>query len=336
MRDFLGLPADVKRAAYLKVEQSKGLPASSVEKDFWVCLALRELFALPGIGEKLTFKGGTSLSKAWDIIERFSEDIDIVVDKELLGIGPADAPSSAKNNSQRDTKLKHLEAASEHWITKSLMPALLVKMDGLGCEISLSRETSGCILIKYPSVFVQDAERYVSPNVKIELGARPENYPNVERPIVAYVLEDNPRLSKEREFSVRVISSKRTFWEKVCLLHEERLRPAGKTRRPQLSRHYYDIWCMDQKGVAVEAVADLDLLRLVVADRRVSYPVSWVQYEQMAPGLFQIMPVESDAAAWCSDYEKMRENMFFGDSPTFDQLMEQVRELEGRLNRAGR
>ena len=95
MRDFLGLPDDVKRAAYLRAEQSRNLAAASVEKDFWVCLTLRELFSLPGIGKNLTFKGGTSLSKAWDIIERFSEDIDIVVDKELLGLSPAEAPAAA-------------------------------------------------------------------------------------------------------------------------------------------------------------------------------------------------------------------------------------------------
>lgn len=336
MRDFLRLPDDVKRAAYLQVEQSKGLAAASVEKDLWVCLTLRELFSLPGIGEKLTFKGGTSLSKAWDIIERFSEDIDIVVDKDLLGISRDESPATAQNNSQRDRRLRRLEEASAKWISEGLIPALLAKMDGLGCKITLLPEVAGCVSVEYPSVFAKGAERYVSPVVKIELGARPENYPNVERTIVAYVLADNPKLSTEREFGVRVISSKRTFWEKVCLLHEERLRPAGRNRRPRLSRHYYDIWCLSQKGVAAEAIADSGLFSMIVDDRKVSYNVSWVQYDQMTPGALRIMPTDADLAAWRSDYEKMREEMFFGDSPEFDQLMEQLRELEGRLNGAGR
>lgn len=336
MRDFLGLPDDVKRAAYLRAEQSRNLAAASVEKDFWVCLTLRELFSLPGIGKNLTFKGGTSLSKAWDIIERFSEDIDIVVDKELLGISPAEAPAAAANNSQRDRRLKRLEEASAKWISEGLMPTLLAKMDGLGCKISLSTGPQVCVLVEYPSVFAKGAERYVSPIVKIELGARPENYPNVGRPIVAYVLADNPQLSDDREFGVRVIEPRRTFWEKVCLLHEERLRPAGKPRRPRLSRHYYDIWCLDRRGVAAEALADAELFRAIVADRRVSYNVSWVEYDDMALGSLEFMPTDSDLPAWRSDYEKMREEMFFGDSPTFAQLLDQIRELEGRLNSAGR
>lgn len=333
MRDFLRLPDDVKRAAYLKVEQSRGLAAGSVEKDLWVCLTLRELFSLPGIGEKLTFKGGTSLSKAWDIIERFSEDIDIVVDKDLLGISRDESPATAQNNSQRDRRLKRLKEAYEKWVPEALMPALVAKMDDLGCKVRLGKE---CVEVEYPTVFSGDAERYVSPWVRIELGARPENSPNCVRRIVSYVLAEIPELSSEREFEVRVISFKRTFWEKICLLHEERLRPADKKRYSRLSRHYYDIWCMSRKGAADEAIADTELFRTIVEDRRLSYNVSWVRYDDMAIGSLVFMPADGDLPAWRSDYDRMREVMFFGESPPFDQLMVELRALQDRLNGAGR
>ncbi|MEY4798669.1 MAG: hypothetical protein RI978_970 [Verrucomicrobiota bacterium] len=337
MRDFLGLPDDVKRAAYLKVEEAKDLRATSVEKDLWVCLTLRELFSLPGIGEKLTFKGGTSLSKAWGIIERFSEDIDIVVDKELLGINPSEVPVFPCSKSQQDKWKKRLDKASNEWMKADLIPALQAAFGRLGCEIVYVDKSPGSIQIKYPSVFVQDAGGYVGDKVKIEPGARPENYPRDERLITAYVLEEIPSLSSERGFKVRAISPLRTFWEKVCLLHEDRLRPADKPRKAErLSRHYYDVWCMDRKGEADKAIADAELLRQIVSDRRVSYPVPWADYDSLTYGKFRILPNDGDLVFWRTDYEKMRLEMFFGDSPTFDQLMAEVRNLQDRLNGAGR
>lgn len=110
MRAFLALPAERRRNAFLQMEQEMGLQAFSVEKDFWVCWTLRELFGLPGAGEYLTFKGGTSLSKAWGLIERFSEDIDLIVAKEALGFGGDAAPDKARSNKQRKLRLeKHLQ-----------------------------------------------------------------------------------------------------------------------------------------------------------------------------------------------------------------------------------
>lgn len=331
MRDFLRLPEDFRRAAYLQAEQARGLAAASVEKDLWVCLLLRELFALPDIGGKLTFKGGTSLSKAWGIIERFSEDIDIVVDKDVLGVGPDDSPAAARSNSQRERRIKRLDALAARWISGCLLPALISKMEGLGCRIGMSPDDPECIHVEYPSVFAAGGERYVSPVVKVELGARPENCPHVERSLSAYVLADNPQLGARAGFGVRVIAASRTFWEKVCLLHEERLCPEGKPRRPRLARHFYDLWCLDRKGVADQALADPGLFRRVVDDRRASYNVSWVRYERMTAAALRILPAEGAYPAWRADYAKMRAEMFFGESPDFDQLMEQIRRLEMRV-----
>ena len=124
MDTFLKLtPAD-QLDAYLEVNLAMGLDAASVEKDFWVCWTLRELFTAPGIGDHLTFKGGTSLSKAWKLIQRFSEDIDLIVDKEILGFGGDAAPDKAPSNKQRKARLEGLMDACRVWVQETLQPAL--------------------------------------------------------------------------------------------------------------------------------------------------------------------------------------------------------------------
>jgi hypothetical protein len=116
MDTFLQLPASRRLLAFQQVDETMGLQAVSVEKDFWVCWTLRELFSLPGIGGHLTFKGGTSLSKAWKLIERFSEDIDIIVDKEALGFGGDAAPDKAPSDKQRKARLESLMDACRECI----------------------------------------------------------------------------------------------------------------------------------------------------------------------------------------------------------------------------
>ena len=116
MDAFIQLTPEDRRRACLQLQSSIGLQAESVEKDFWVCWTLRELFTLPSIGNHLTFKGGTSLSKAWKLIERFSEDIDLIVDKEALGFGGDAAPDKAPSNKQRRLRLEALMAACREWV----------------------------------------------------------------------------------------------------------------------------------------------------------------------------------------------------------------------------
>ena len=124
MNAFLELDFTDRQLSCKAVQTAMGLDAASVEKDLWVCWTLRELFSLPHIGEHLTFKGGTSLSKAWKLIQRFSEDIDLVVDKEALGFGGEAAPDKAPSNKQRKARIEALMAASLYWVQCALQPAL--------------------------------------------------------------------------------------------------------------------------------------------------------------------------------------------------------------------
>lgn len=157
------------------------LQAVSVEKDYWVCWTLRELFTLLDFGDHLTFKGDTSLSKAWKLIQRFSEDIDLVVDKDALGFGRDAAPERAPSNTKRRERLASLMETCRRWVQERLRPALdgrirsALGASGWRLEVDPDMEDGQCLLFHYPSAFAPGTAGYVRPVVKIELGARSDD-----------------------------------------------------------------------------------------------------------------------------------------------------------------
>ena len=314
------------------------LHAQSVEKDLWVCWTLRELFSLPGVGEHLTFKGGTSLSKAWKLIRRFSEDIDLIVDKEALGFGGDAAPDKAASNKQRKARLEALMAASRQWVQGSLQPALATRIatalgDDAACKLEVDPDMPDgqCLLLHYPSAFENEAG-YIKPVVKIELGARSDDWPNSECPIQPYLAERFPQLMPEGPFSVRVLAAERTFWEKACLLHEETFRPHDKPRKLRMARHYYDLWCLLRAGVGERALANTALFQRVAEHREIFFRYAWVDYSTHKPGTFRLSPPSDHLANWRSDYQAMLGPMFFGEVPNFDEIMKAVSEFEKTFN----
>lgn len=338
MNTFLRLPSERRRLAFLQVDESMGLQSFSVEKDFWVCWTLRELFTLPGICEHLTFKGGTSLSKAWRLIERFSEDIDLIVDKEALGFGGDAAPERASSNKQRRARLEALMESCRQWVQGTLQPALAARIadalgpDGWELEVDPDMADGQCLLFHYPSVFPANSAGYVPPQVKIELGARSDDWPWVEKSIEPYVLEHFPAFDAEGSFPVRVLAAERTFWEKACLLHEETFRPADRPRKLRMARHYYDLWCLLRTGVGERALADKALFDRVAEHREVFFRYSWVDYSTHQPGSFRLTPPADHLAKWRADYRDMLGPMFFGETPSFEELMMAAAEFERAFN----
>ncbi len=338
MNSFLRLPAGRRGLAFRQVDEAMGLQAFSVEKDFWVCWTLRELFSLPGIGGHLTFKGGTSLSKAWKIIERFSEDIDLIVDKAALGFGGDAAPDKAPSNKQRKSRLESLMIACRTWVQEMVLPALAGRVaemlgpDGWRLEIDPDMADGQCLLFHYPSVLAPDGAGYVAPWVKIELGARSDDWPHEHGSITPYVLEHFPALDPEGASSVRVLAAERTFWEKACLLHEETFRPADKPRKRRMARHYYDLWCLLRAGVGQRALADKALFSRVAEHREIFFRYSWVDYTTHRPGRFRLVPPEEQLRPWKSDYDAMRGPMFFGETPAFEDLVTAAAEFERAFN----
>ncbi len=169
--------------------------------------------------------------------------------------------------------------------------------------------------------------------MKIELGARSDAEPfemKLIQPYMAEVLAD--RLGPN-EFPVRTVVARRTFWEKAMLLHEEILRPAGKKRNPRLSRHYYDLYCLIQQGEGAKAASDISLFNRCVRHRAVFFAHSWMDYSTLVPGALHIVPPPEQMAEWRQDYAAMKGQMFFGDVPDFDRIIQSVGEFERRFNR---
>jgi hypothetical protein len=272
MDTFIAFSKEERRTYCNEAQALLGLPAASIEKDFWVCWTLRELFDLPEMGSHLTFKGGTSLSKAWKLISRFSEDIDIVIDREVLGFGGDASPDRASSRKQLNKRLSALKEACRDLVQGEILTILRERIESdLGdsgewsLEIDPDAEDGQCLLFTYPGVFPGG---YVRPVVKIELGARSDTEPSEVVSIQPYLSDAFPDIFTSGSFSVLTVSSRRTFWEKAMLLHEETSRPPDKPRKARLSRHYYDLWCLIKKGVAEAAVGDADLFERVAEHRQ--------------------------------------------------------------------
>jgi hypothetical protein len=337
MDTFLTQPIERQRVIYEEAGRRLGLSAGSVEKDLWVCWTLRALFRLPASGPHLTFKGGTSLSKGWKLIDRFSEDIDIVIDREFLGFAGADAPEDAPSNKQREKRLEGLKLAAQHHIRDVLGPALEQEIRHLlpstaswTLEPDADDPDAQTLLFHYPPAM--GAAAYVRPVVKIELGARSDTEPSATPEIAPYLAEVFPDEIPGSRFPVHAVAPERTFWEKVALLHEETYREGSAAPKARLARHYYDVWCLIARGVAERAVRDRELFDRVAAHRAVFFRRSRDAQASFAPGSLRIVPAADRLAQWRRDYDAMRESMFFGEVPDFAEILTVVNRFEEDFN----
>jgi predicted nucleotidyltransferase component of viral defense system len=315
-----------------------GMVPIILEKDFWVCWTLRELFGLPRIGEHLIFKGGTSLSKAYRVIQRFSEDIDVSIDRDFLGFAGADAPEAATSNKERQRRVDALMAASQQKIRQELQPALtdaigqrLGSVKNWSVEFDESDPDGQTLLFHYPSSLPSHASGYIRRSVKIEMGARADHWPSESKPITPYVAEQFPEGFQEPACLVKVLSAERTFWEKATILHAEYHRPAEKASPDRLSRHYYDFDALIQSGI--DKTASLNLLSRVSEHKGVFFRSGWAKYSDASPGTLRIAPPDTRRKALHDDYAKMRE-MFFGDVPDFEGILDRLSAWEKAFNSA--
>jgi hypothetical protein len=224
MKSFLAFSEDRKRMVCEQSQDRLGLPPATIEKDFWVCWTLKKLFDLPAWGEQLTFKGGTSLSKGWPLIKRFSEDIDIVINRNALGFGNDMAPDRTSSKNKIRKWSDALKKTSQNCINRTLLPLI---MDSIAKEMPPElpwqldpdpHDPDGqTLLLRYPTAFAGQMA-YLGQEVKIELGARSDTEPTQDIEIRPYLSEAFPELFKQARFSVKAVSPKRTFWEKAMLL----------------------------------------------------------------------------------------------------------------------
>ncbi len=339
--EFYSTLSEGQKRSYCEQAQARlGLSPTAIEKDFWVCWTLKTLFNLPDWGARFTFKGGTSLSKCWKLIERFSEDIDIVIDRSFLGFGREADPRAATAHKERSRRLKALREVCRSRIQQELQPALRMRISeslpafmGWSLQADSEDPDGQTLLLHYPSVFA-GLGAYVRPVVRIELGARSDTEPKESAEVRPYLSEAFPESFPHGSCLVQAVSPERTFWEKAMLLHEETFRPAGKARKLYLARHYYDIWSLIVKGVARKAAANPELFGRVAAHREVFFRQNWVDYGTLRRGSLRLVPAEKHLPEWRRDYSAMSE-MVFGDFPSFEEMLRVVGEFEKEFNHGG-
>lgn len=340
MDAFAKLNSDERRIFFEGTATALNIEPQIVEKDFWVCWTLKELFRLPKIGEHLIFKGGTSMSKVFKIIRRFSEDIDVSIDRTFLGFGGANEPEAGASNKEKQRRVEALKAACQHKIATDLHPALNAAIDaklGTGAGWSLRSDDDDpdrqTLLFDYPSSFPSGAAGYIRRSVKIEMGARADHWPCETKSVTPYVAEQFPQGFLEPSCAVKVLSAERTFWEKATILHAEFHRPPDKAVPARFSRHYYDLHELIREGTAANAVARLDLLQRVVEHKTLFFKSGWAKYGEATKGTLRIVPPEFRHKALRDDYAKMRE-MFFEGPPAFDPMIAKLNEWETEFNEA--
>lgn len=341
MKEFIEMAEDRRNLVCTQAGAQLNLAEVAVEKDFWVCWTLDKLFRLPKWGKYLTFKGGTSLSKGWKLIDRFSEDIDIVISRGVLGFDGESAPEAASGTSQRGKRLKKLRKACQKCVKDEIYPVLHAAItaempDTLTWELiadpaDLDQQT---LLFNYPTAFPEGAA-YLRRAVKIEMGARSDTDPSETIEVSPYISEVFPDLFSSAIAKVCAVMPKRTFWEKAMLLHEETFRPADKRRKEYMARHYYDLYRLIKAGVAADAAVDIDLFSRIAGHREVYFRYTWVDYSTLVPGQLRLVPTEEQMPNWRADYANMRQEMFYGEAPRFDVILEKVREFQDRFNQEG-
>lgn len=343
MNSYISMPEDRQRLICDQTAAQIGLPPHAIEKDFWVSWTLRELFTLPDWGEHLTFKGGTSLSKGWKLIERFSEDIDIVVGRDALGFDGADAPDQAPSKKQIGKRLAALKTTCQECVQgpvqstlRSIIEESIPETLVWTLEVDPNDNDHQTLLFKYPSVY-PDPSAYLQRRVKIEIGARSDTDPSEEIYIQPMVAEAFPDVFPESSFPVLAVSPLRTFWEKAMLLHEEAHRPVDKKRpKKGMARHYYDLYRLIINDIADAAGQDLDLFQRIAEHRQVYFNWSWIDYETLNPGSLRLIPPDHYLSDWRADYNDMQSEMFYGEVPPFDDVLRAIEEFQAAFNEGGR
>lgn len=307
-----------------------GIRPAIVEKDFWVCFVLRLLFSNSGFEKSLVFKGGTSLSKVHGIIERFSEDIDLVLDWQLIGFGTGlrDPFQKFESNTKQDRFNIEMNRLAAEFIRGTLAPRLdeLAKATDTGLSAAVDSSDPQVVNIHYPAAF---PERYLRPEVRLEIGPTASWIPSMTHSIHPYAHEALPKLFANPHCEVRAISAERTFWEKATILHREAYRSGLIPQR--YSRHYYDLYKLARSPFRDSSLANIDLLGDVLEFKERFYPSKWARYDLAVPGSFKLLPSEAQFPELERDYQDMQ-IMLFGDVPEFSSILDELRNLEAQIN----
>lgn len=312
--------------------EALGTRAEFAEKDFWVCLTLEVLFGGRKPSCPMTFKGGTSLSKAFGLVRRFSEDIDIALSPEGLGIEHDFAALAEMSGKQRTKALANLQNAATTYVGGALRTHIEECLGGIGgTAVSIDPLESQTVLIAYPSIYA--AASYIQPTVRVECGPRSAHEPATLCDVAPYVSQvTGLELTVP---GISTISAERTFWEKIFILHAHHCRYRDQKRIPaepnRLSRHYYDVAMLNSSPTGESALSNLELLASVRKHNQLMFAAAWRKYDEGKPGTFLLVPQPAVRDAIQADYAPMSA-MVFGDVPDFSWVIAQIESIQQHLN----
>ena len=339
MKKFINLSKQERKNIIQKAAFDLGLRFDIVEKDLWVCFVLDKLFSLKELEGKLIFKGGTCLSKAYNLISRFSEDVDITINKNCLKIeGVSKKPRNIISN------IRHAcDQFVQDEIHKLLQDAFSKEFKENDWSLTIDPEDKSTLFFAFPSagsnafplsfpIEFDDSYQYIKPSIKIEFGALGDDFPSEDRMVEPYAKKILPEMFQAKR--VKVLDAKRNFLEKLLILHSIYYRPIEKPLRNHYSRHYYDVFALINGGVGNDALDFPDILASVIKNKIDFWNETWKPYDTIKSfSDIRLIPVnEARIKELEGDYEKMKE-MFFGSYPTFSEIIDGLSNFEEKLKR---
>lgn len=329
LKEWFQLPDETKIRLFAETSRQIGLPSSSAaEKDWWVVQTLAVIFSTE-CANALIFKGGTSLSKGWNLIQRFSEDIDLALDREFLGF--------TGELSKQD--IKKLRRKSYQYITEVFTEELKARFAELGFkEIRVKyREVENHdqdpLIIEIYYNKLTEADTYLKPGVLVEVGSRSLKEPFTQKTFgtfVSQVYSDN--LFTDKPITIPLVNPERTFLEKIFLLHEEIQKEPKKIRVERLSRHLYDIEKLSQTEHAETALKNFELYDAIVKHRSKFTAISGIDYDYHKHKNIKFIPPDNMLTLWKKDYDEMKASMIYGQPLLFDELINRLTKLQKRIN----
>ena len=294
MIGWLQLNEGQRKAVIDEAEQLSGISAKAIEKDWWVTLTLKALFQ-SAYRQHMVFKGGTSLSKGWHLIARLSEDIDIALDPEAFGMEYVEIPSKSYLERLKRAgcafTTNQMKAELENQLRALGLPNDTVRIEAAVVPVNMPDTDPQTIYVHYPSLY--EPNEYIPDNVKIEVSVRSRRIPFKQVPIQSLLYETNPRpVYAEIPFLVEAVEPRKTFIEKIFLLHEEFGRPdRARIRTERMSRHLYDLFKMMNTPIGAAALADHALYEILIQHRQLYSRISWVDYASLSYETVSFIPV---------------------------------------------
>lgn len=329
---WLNLKEKEKKAILQELEQSLNLTPIAIEKDWWVTAVLCALFKTP-FANSLTFKGGTSLSKGWNIIKRFSEDIDIAINREFLGFG-GNLTKTQISDKLRRASCTFVREKMPYEIEKQLQElGINKKKFNIHVNItSVSTTDPEIIEIEYNSLL--PVPEYIKPRVLIEVSARSMSEPYLIRNIQSLIGEAYSNYPfADTPFAVPIVAPERTFLEKVFLLHEEFAKPSDQIRFTRMSRHLYDIEKLSDTQFAAKAIADTQLYKTIIQHRQKFIGLRDFDYTTLLPATINFCPPSHIQAKYKEDYQIMQSNLIYEDSLPYSVLIERLQKLNQQFRK---